>query len=76
MGVYVQCVVNFADNLQEDGGTLLVPLIHRHLKQFEERHRDLFKPLPWLSLPPHLQEAYAPYAHRACMREVWCVCVL
>eukprot|EP01031_Cornospumella_fuschlensis_P028171 gene28171-34019_t len=69
MGVYVQCVLNFLDNRAEDGGTLLVPMAHRHLQAFATQHAALFRPLPWLSLPADLQKAFQQAAHRACLRE-------
>jgi hypothetical protein len=34
MGMHVQCVLNFADNREEDGGTLVVPGFHRMSKQW------------------------------------------
>jgi hypothetical protein len=37
MGPHVQCVLNFLDNREEDGGTLVVPGFHRVLAQWCER---------------------------------------
>ena len=68
-GRHVQCVLNFADNLDEDGGTIVVPYFHRYLKQWIEKHKAIRKPLPWLTLSKQVEEMYMPYAHRIAMRE-------
>jgi hypothetical protein len=70
MGRHVQCVLNFNDNLEEDGGTLIVPYFHRFLSTWNQNHRSLKKSIPWLTLPKVLEHELLPYAHRVPMREV------
>ena len=41
MGLHVQCVLNFADNSDEDGGTLIVPRFHKLIKKWCEVHIDM-----------------------------------
>lgn len=48
MGVHVQCVLNFADNLDEDGGTILVPGFHKYVTTWNAENLHLKRPLPWL----------------------------
>ena len=31
MGMHIQCVMNFLDNLEEDGGTIIVPKFHKYI---------------------------------------------
>lgn len=47
-GRHVQCVLNFSDNLEDDGGTIIVPRFHRRYKQWCARNERLRRPLPWL----------------------------
>ena len=49
MGPQVQCVLNFADNEEQDGGTLIVPCFHRHVGSWTQRHARLRKPVPFIS---------------------------
>ena len=70
-GRHVQCVLNFADNLDEDGGTIVVPYFHRFMASWNEKHKSIRKPLPWVTLPKDVENMYMPYAHRIAMREVW-----
>lgn len=41
MGRHVQCVLNFEDNEDEDGGTILVPKFHKHIEQWCKVDADL-----------------------------------
>lgn len=70
MGRHVQCVVNFADNLDEDGGTLVVPYFHRYMNAWNKKHNKLRKNIPWVSLPKDVEAHYLEYAHRISMKEV------
>lgn len=67
---HVQCVLNFADNLSQDGGTLIVPGFHRILSQWCTDHINLRRNLPWLVLPKQIETELLQYAHRVPMREV------
>ena len=51
MGVHVQCVLNFEDNVEEDGGTTIVPRFHRAIEDWCAAHADRKRPLPWVELP-------------------------
>lgn len=66
---HVQCVLNFADNHAEDGGTIVVPYFHRFLAEWNEREKSIRKPLPWVTLPKNIEERYMPYAQRISMKE-------
>lgn len=48
MGQHVQCVLNFADNHEDDGGTMIVPGFHKHYNQWIEKHKNLRKNIPWV----------------------------
>lgn len=68
---HVQCVLNFENNEEEDGGTLIVPYFHRYLKTWNKVHeKQLRKPLPWVTLTKDVERQYLTYAHRIPMREV------
>lgn len=67
---HVQCVLNFADNLEEDGGTLIVPFFHRFLKEWCRKNDYIRKNLPWVTLPKETESELLTYAHRVTMREV------
>lgn len=69
LGRHVQCVLNFANNLEEDGGTLVVPFFHHHMKHWNTQYATLRKPLPWVTLPPKVESEMLQYAHRVTMRE-------
>lgn len=45
---HVQCVLNFADNLEEDGGTIIVPRFHQHVKSWCAENIHLRKKVPFL----------------------------
>jgi hypothetical protein len=45
---HVQCVLNFADNLEEDGGTVIVPRFHKHVKAWCADNVHLRKQVPFL----------------------------
>lgn len=45
---HVQCVLNFADNLEEDGGTLIVPRFHKHVRAWCAENVHLRKQVPFL----------------------------
>lgn len=55
MGCHVQCVINFEDNVEDDGGTILVPGFHRFVDAWCSRDPALEgitrQPLPWLHFP-------------------------
>lgn len=44
----MQCVLNFADNLEEDGGTIIVPRFHKHVKSWCAENAHLRKQVPFL----------------------------
>lgn len=44
----MQCVLNFADNLEEDGGTIIVPRFHKHVKAWCAENVRLRKQVPFL----------------------------
>lgn len=74
MGPHVQCVLNFSDNLEEDGGTLVVPRFHRHVESWAARYSWMRKPLPWVTFQSkrEVEEAEAPLlalAQRVPLRE-------
>jgi ectoine hydroxylase-related dioxygenase (phytanoyl-CoA dioxygenase family) len=48
MGQHVQCVLNFADNHEHDGGTMIVPCFHNYYKQWIEKYKNLRKNIPWV----------------------------
>lgn len=50
MGRNVQCVMNMADNLEEDGGTIILPKFHRCIEKWSRDNTKLKRPLPWLEL--------------------------
>lgn len=49
MGPHVQCVINFADNLDSDGGTLIIPKFHKHCSQWATDNAKLRKPVPFIT---------------------------
>ena len=49
MGPHVQCVLNFSDNAEEDGGTIVVPEFHSHLEKWCNEHAALRKPVPFVT---------------------------
>lgn len=51
MGRHVQCVMNFKDNIEDDGGTIVVPKFHHHVVQWCASHLSLKQKLPWLTFP-------------------------
>lgn len=55
MGRHVQCVLNFLDNREADGGTVLVPAFHRHVEEWCSKSPEdeglTRQPLPWLHFP-------------------------
>jgi hypothetical protein len=60
MGTHVQSVLNFSDNLEEDGGTIIVPKFHLELEQWCADNVSLRKPIPWLTM-----DDSTPLLHRA-----------
>ena len=46
---HVQCVLNFADNVEEDGGTVIVPQFHKHIRPWCSENISLRKNLPFLT---------------------------
>lgn len=52
---HVQCVLNFNDNLTEDGGTLVVPYFHSYLPVWNNQNIRLRKSLPWVTLPSDVE---------------------
>ena len=67
MGLHVQCVLNFADNLDEDGGTIIVPRFHKLIRQWCHVHADMKRPIPWLELKP--DDPMIKYGQRVPMKE-------
>jgi len=67
---HVQCVLNFLDNVDEDGGTLVVPKFHAYLPEFCAQYAHLRKPLPWVQFPGEVEAQLLRRAHRVTMREV------
>ena len=57
----MQCILNFADNQEDDGGTILVPRFHQQVSRWCEAHKALYQPLPWLSFDRFLGSL--PSAH-------------
>ncbi len=70
MGSQVQCVLNFQDNRDEDGGTLVVPGFHRYLQRWAAENAAARRPLPWVEFSAAEEERLLSYAHRVSMREV------
>ena len=66
MGLHVQCVLNFVDNSDEDGGTIIVPKFHKLIKKWCEVHIDMKKPIPWLELKA--DDPMTKYGQRVPMR--------
>lgn len=60
MGRHVQCILNFSDNVEEDGGTLVVPGFHRTLQEWTSTHIHLKKPLPWVTFPSDTKNGGGP----------------
>lgn len=71
MGMHVQCVLNFQDNTEDDGGTVLVPGFHRYVDEWCSREPSLEgisrQPLPWLHFPD--SHPLLSLAQRVPMRE-------
>lgn len=44
MGLHVQCILNFADNHSEDGGTVLCPTYHRRVQAWCSRENSVHLP--------------------------------
>ena len=51
MGIHLQCILNFAPNRAEDGGTIVVPGFHKRCYDWAKEHIGLRKPLPWVQFP-------------------------
>ena len=55
MGRSVQCILNFADNAADDGGTVLCPRMHKHVEEWCSRvgqygnNQSLRGNMPWLT---------------------------
>eukprot|EP00605_Chrysophyceae_sp_TOSAG23-4_P001664 GSChrysophyteH1.ASY1.ANO1.1826.1 assembled CDS len=57
MGPHVQCVLNFEDNQEQDGGTLVVPSSHRYLQDWCERYaKTMKKPRPFVTFNSEISE--------------------
>jgi ectoine hydroxylase-related dioxygenase (phytanoyl-CoA dioxygenase family) len=67
---HVQCVLNFLDNVDEDGGTLVVPKFHTYLPEFCAEFAHLRRPLPWVQFPGEVEAQLLRRAHRVTMRQV------
>lgn len=70
---HVQCVLNFLDNVDEDGGTLVVPKFHTYLPEFCAEFAHLRRPLPWVQFPGEVEGQLLRRAHRVTMRQVRCL---
>jgi hypothetical protein len=68
MGKNVQCVINLADNLEEDGGTIILPKFHKCIEQWSHEHLHMKKPLPWLQLSA--SDPLVPLGQRVPMKAV------
>jgi ectoine hydroxylase-related dioxygenase (phytanoyl-CoA dioxygenase family) len=73
---HVQCILNFSDNLDEDGGTLVVPGFHRMAEKWTQENIQLRKPLPWVTFasdssgqPLAVEQELLSRAVRVSMRE-------
>lgn len=69
----MQCILNHADNRDDDGGTLIVPGFHRIWSQFcDEFGQAVGKQinLPWLAPPSAIEERFMKYAQRIPLRQV------
>ena len=62
MGRHLQCVMNFVDNLEEDGGTIVVPRFHKILEKWCLENVDRKRSLPWIELP--LADPLVAYGQR------------
>jgi hypothetical protein len=62
--------MNFLDNRDEDGGTLVVPRFHHDLVTWTEAHRLSRRPLPWVEFTPSVEEELLSRARRVTMRAV------
>ena len=69
MGPHIQCVLNFENNLSEDGGTILIPGYHKHLDTWCETYQSLRKPLPWLSLNNKIENELIQLSKRIPLKE-------
>lgn len=67
MGRHVQCVLNFTDNLEEDGGTIVVPKFHKYIARWCADNESMRKPIPWLTMP--LDTPLLSLAQRIPMKE-------
>ena len=67
MGKHLQCVLNFADNEEVDGGTILVPQFHKCAERWCADNIAKKKPLPWVILDDN--DALFNYAKRVPMSE-------
>lgn len=47
---HVQCVLNFADNVEEDGGTVIVPHSHKYIRRWCAENICLRRNVPFLTL--------------------------
>eukprot|EP01041_Mallomonas_annulata_P009768 gene9768-20310_t len=66
MGPTVQCVLNFMDNVEEDGGTIIVPRFHRYMNEWTAGQRQHFRPLPWYEITANaIDKTAAPLMDRA-----------
>jgi hypothetical protein len=63
-------VLNFLPNVEEDGGTLVVPKFHTFLPDFCANYAHLRKLLPWVQFPAEVEAQLLSRAHRVTMREV------
>jgi hypothetical protein len=73
MGPHVQCVLNFADNVDADGGTLIVPRFPQRLENWTSKHTQLRKPVPFVTFSGpagvKAEEALLGAARRVAMRQ-------
>eukprot|EP01038_Epipyxis_sp_PR26KG_P012397 gene12397-16628_t len=69
MGRHVQCVLNFLDNREEDGGTLIVPGFHNNISTWNKENASIRKKLPWVTMPANIEETLLQAAQRITMRE-------
>ena len=63
MGIHLQCILNFAPNRDEDGGTIVVPGFHNRCYDWAREHIRLRKPLPWVQFPYESECLYMIICH-------------
>lgn len=69
-GRHVQGVINFEDNLECDGGTLIVPCFHKYMEKWcADNESRLRRPIPWVTLNAQDNSNFLGVAQRVPMRK-------